>query len=357
MSSLEIGIRMFKGLQKLRTVYSALSGGIQYNLINLVNGEEMFANTNIEEVNINPNSTTYYYCLSADFPSLVNGCNMFNNCRYLKKFYVDMPSLVNATQMFSYNLISTFESQLGNLKTGAYMFIQPDGQGACPLTYTSIASIANNIQNITHLDKSLDSDWYYTYVTHNSESGQKPNGDYIINNYYDAAHSKYQITACIAPAFRGVIHLGSNSYNPSTDYDVLASVGTLMQKGWTVYVNQYKGEYDGYTPPSGDVGSGGGTPSLKPTYDITPSTYSLRNTESEENEEEIDETIAPTMYYYKSVEVPEPMATYIDQNNKYYIIIGAEFIYGDDLSNYNQYTSMEEAANDMGLTKYIRETE
>ena len=61
-------------------------------------------------------------------------------------------------------------------------------------------------------------------------------------------------------------------------------------------------------------------------------------------------TVTPVPYYYKSKEVPKEYAEWTD-GEKYYIILGAQKVFGDDLSTYGMFTSLEDAAANMRLTK------
>ena len=117
----------------------------------------------------------------------------------------------------------------------------------------------------------------------------------------------------------------------------------LVNKGWTVYIDGYKAIASG-GGSNGDVSSGGGVV-LEPNTDpVMASAIDITDDNGE--------TITPTMYYYKPVPVSESIAKYVDQEGNYFIIMGGEFVFGDDLENYGQFTSIEEAAANMGFTKY-----
>lgn len=64
----------------------------------------------------------------------------------------------------------------------------------------------------------------------------------------------------------------------------------------------------------------------------------------------------PIPYYVKPVEVPTFKAKYVGEDGKYYNIVGAQFIYGDDLSTYGMFTCEEDAALNMRLTKIDKNT-
>ena len=64
-----------------------------------------------------------------------------------------------------------------------------------------------------------------------------------------------------------------------------------------------------------------------------------------------EETVTPIPFWAKPVESDEQHAKYVDSEGNYYNILGAQFIYGDDLSTYGMFTNEEDAAANMGLTK------
>lgn len=102
----------------------------------------------------------------------------------------------------------------------------------------------------------------------------------------------------------------------------------IISKGWTVYLN-------GAT----QVANNG-----------VIETISLTNE---------DGTHIP--YYYKPLQVSEDAAEYVDQNGNYYIIVGAQYVLGDDISTYGMFTSYDHAVQEitlgLGLTPYEKPTE
>ena len=99
-----------------------------------------------------------------------------------------------------------------------------------------------------------------------------------------------------------------------------AAFNTIASKGWTVYVN----------------GS-----------EYTPSSVSSIMTLDELGNEA--KTLIP--FYAKPVPATEETASYVDANGDFFNIVGAQFIYGDDLSTYGMFISLEDAAANMRLTK------
>lgn len=123
----------------------------------------------------------------------------------------------------------------------------------------------------------------------------------------------------------GKIYIGIGNTTPNTEEE--AAFNTIASKGWTVYVNGYNSSNE-WTP-----------------------TASTNLTEGEEQP-------TPIPFYAKPIQVTEGHAEYVDANNNYYNIVGAQFIYGDDLSSYGQFTSYEHAVEEislsLGLTKYTK---
>jgi hypothetical protein len=100
----------------------------------------------------------------------------------------------------------------------------------------------------------------------------------------------------------------------------------MVSKGWTVYVNGYK-------------------------YIQKPSTG------SNPTDIELDEVETPIPFWAKPVQSDEEHARYIDNEGNYYNILGAQFIYGDNLETYGMFTCLEDAAANMRLTSYTKPME
>lgn len=122
----------------------------------------------------------------------------------------------------------------------------------------------------------------------------------------------------------GKITIGIANSTPNAEEE--AAFNTIASKGWTVYVNGRS-----WTP-----------------------TASTNLTDGEEEEQP-----TPIPFYAKPIQVTEERAEYVDQNNNYYNIVGAQFIYGDDLSTYGMFTSFEHAESEimtaLNLTKIEKE--
>lgn len=371
MTALQIGEQMFLGLDKLKTFsdYGLISSSpysqLSENLQLLRNGDFMFAKTAFENVRHQDSGHVgeleYYgqYALNASFGYLTTAHNMFSYCKQLSSFECDLPYLVNASHMFAKTGLQRFyTSTLASMKTGAYMFYDDYTNTASGrLADSDILNIANVINNIYGLNKQDDSQWTYQFPTFKNPDNYGystlGNGDTLIDYYaasYDGAYyttgsriTYYECTAAINPAYRGVIHLGSQTRYPQTSSTIMNACQILVNKGWTVYIDGYKAIASCFDC-NGDVTSGGGITLEPNAYPVMASAIDITDDNGE--------TITPAMYYYKPVPVSESIAKYVDQEGNYFIIMGGELVFGDDLENYGQFTSVEEAAANMGFTKY-----
>jgi hypothetical protein len=59
--------------------------------------------------------------------------------------------------------------------------------------------------------------------------------------------------------------------------------------------------------------------------------------------------------YFKPVPADEERGRYVNANGEYFDIKGGYYIFGDDISTYGMFTSLEEAEQAMGLTKVVKE--
>jgi hypothetical protein len=120
------------------------------------------------------------------------------------------------------------------------------------------------------------------------------------------------------PSSKGTIHIsiGNTTINSQEE----EAFNTIASRNWTVYVNTKGGYQTQWNPTS-----------------LTP--------------ENGEESTTPIPFYAKPVPATEETARYIDNDGNYYNILGAQFIYGDDLSTYGMFTCEEDAAANMRLTK------
>ena len=114
------------------------------------------------------------------------------------------------------------------------------------------------------------------------------------------------------------IHIGIANSTPNSEE--AAAFNTIASKGWTIYV----------------MGNGGNESQWNPT--------SLIPLDGEEQQ-------TPIPFWAKPVQTDEEHARYVDSEGNFYNILGAQFIYGDNLETYGMFTSLEDAAANMRLTK------
>lgn len=119
----------------------------------------------------------------------------------------------------------------------------------------------------------------------------------------------------------GPIHISIGNSTPNEEEK--AAFNTMVSKGWTVYVGV----------------NGGGTSPWTSTALIPI---------------DGEETTTSIPYWAKSVPSDEEDAQYIDSEGNFYNIYGGNYIYGDNLENYGMFTSLEDAAANMRLTKIVK---
>ena len=364
LSSLVDGSRMFSG-----TSLTSFSG----DLSSLVDGSTMFSSTSLASFSgdlsslVNGNgmfSNTSLTSFSGDLSSLVNGSTMFQNIS-LTSFSGDLSSLVNGSYMFYNTSLTSFRGDLSNLVNGSYMFYSTSFESFSG----DLSSLVNGNGMFSRTHKRGYSIRYYkmvdgvkTQVTEHfraegltsfsGDLGSLQTGYHMFGNGSDITYTNEEgvtettknitpldeqsvmiITdtikdlngftdwdSSVSASYRGVIHIGYDS--EVCDGATIEEYCTeIMNKGWTVYLN-------------GTVQT---------------------NDDGIEGIATIDEdgtiTIAPVPYYCKPLEVEQKEANWTD-GEKYYIILGAQKVFGDDLSSYGMFTSIENAAMNMGFTHY-----
>jgi hypothetical protein len=120
------------------------------------------------------------------------------------------------------------------------------------------------------------------------------------------------------PSTKGTLDISIASSAPSETERVALDI--IASRNWTVRVNG-----KAYTPSS---------------------VSSVMTLDEDGNEVE-----TPIPYYAKPAQSDEQHARYTDSEGNYYNILGAQFIFGDDLSTYGMFTCEDDAALNMGLTK------
>lgn len=314
LSSLENGYHMFSNCASL-TSLSSDSSGSPVDLFSLTHAEEMF-----------------YYCynldsFSSDLPNLRYGYGMFAECSNLKSFSSDLRYLEDGGAMFrncskltsfdvisGYNTLSgysglsnmtsgyemfyrctaltSFSSDLHNLYTGSGMFY------GC----TNLTSFSSDLNNLTIGDRMFDGCKLDTASVQNIADSIKPyNGE----SYYG-----------------GTIHIGIGNSTPNEQEE--AAFNKMVSRGWDVFVN--------------------GSRLNGPSCGSCCASF----TTLDETGQEIT---TPIPYWAKPVPSDEQNAKYVDSEGNFYNILGAQFIYGDNLETYGMFTSLEDAAANMRLKK------
>lgn len=288
LSSLADGSFMFARCYQLTS--------FSFDLPSLTNSNGMFTNcTNLES-------------FSSDLSSLTSGEAMFNGCSNLTSFNVDLSSLTFGVSMFSQcKNLTSWNIDLPSLTNGRSMF------GDCP-----IGSFSSDLSSLTN------GYWMFggceNLTSFSSDLSSLTNGDGMFTMCKLDTESVMHIADTInTPSSKGKISIGIGNSSLNSQEEV--AFNKIASKNWTVYVGR-----NGSSKPS----------------EWEPS--SLIPIDSEEQQ-------TPIPFWAKPVPSDEHHARYIDENGNFYNILGGNYIYGDDLSTYGMFTSEEDAAANMRLTK------
>ena len=233
---------------------------------------------------------------NADLSSLEDGYHMFGSCNNLTAFNSNLSNLKEAYMMFHHcTNLTSFKLKLRNLFKGYSMFWE------C----SNLTSFTSDLSSLTN--------GFYMFEGCKLDTASVQNIADTIKDVTSLADEPY-----ISGAVYKQIDIGIGNSIPN-DSEIIA-FNTIASKGWTVYVNGST-----YTPTG---------------------VASVMTLDEDGNEVE-----TPIPYYAKPVPSDEESATYIDAEGNYFNIVGAQFIYGDDLSTYGMFTCEEDAAFNMGLTK------
>ncbi|MBO5827276.1 MAG: leucine-rich repeat protein [Paludibacteraceae bacterium] len=321
--SLTRGDNMFEFCYNLTTFTS--------NLSNLTNGEEMFYNCNnlatftSDLPSLTDGYMMFHSCseltsFTSNLSNLTNGHYMFTNCPKLASFTSDLPSLTDGRWMFNGSGFESFSSDLSNLLDGNWMFWD------C----VNLTSFSSDLSRLTNGNTMFYGCSNLTTFTSNLPS--LTNGDYM---FYECKLNTASVQN-IADTINDVnslenehecggvwkyIHIGIGNSEPNEQEEI--AFNTIASKGWTVYVNGSQ-----YTPTS---------PAAITTLD-----------------ENCEETVTPIPFWAKPVQTDEEHAKYIDSEGNFFNILGAQFIYGDDISTYGMFTCEEDAVANMRLTPYTK---
>ena len=358
LSSLTNGYFMFDGCSALISFSS--------NLSSLTNGSYMFYEcTALDTFSSDSSSLTngdsmFRYCsnlalFDTDLPKLEDGSYMFYECTALSTFYSDLSSLTNGYGMFRYcSNLALFDTDLPKLEDGSYMFSKCDNltqftsdlsslkKSGAMFTYcSSLASFSQNLSNVSdgvymflacislttfNSDLSSLTNGYRMFnrcnllTSFNSDLRSLTNGLDMFSNCKLNTASVQNIADTInTPTSKGTIHIGIGNTTPNEQEET--AFNTIASKNWTVYVG-VNGSYEEQWSPTATTPIDG------------------------------EQTVTPIPFWAKSVQSDEEHASYIDSDGNYYNILGAQFIYGDDLSTYGMFISEEDAAANMRLIKF-----
>ena len=246
---------------------------------------------------------------NSNLNSLIDGQFMFYGCYGLTEFNVDMKSLVNGREMFyECPYLEIFESDMPSLTNGQSMF-----------TSRNLRTFTSNLKSLTN--------GYGMFGESSSNNGISKLDTNSVKNIADTINDVRDLANSGDSPWNSdvykTIHIGIGNTTPNTEETT--AFNTIAARGWTVYV----------------LGSGGNESILTPT--------SLTPIDGEEQQ-------TPIPFWAKPIPSDEEHAHYVDENGNFYNILGAQFIYGDNLETYGMFTSIEDAAANMRLTK-IEKTE
>ena len=279
------------------------------DLSNLKEGKMMFGaaitlnlfSSNLD--NLEDGTSMFFNCqalvsFNSNLPNLIDGGAMFCRCYKLDTFSTELPNLVYGDEMFTdcHNLTS-FSANLNKLTMGYNMF-----NGCSKLT-----SFTSDLSSLTN------GYWMFEGCRLNTESVQ-----IIADTIKDVNGLQGSGEGASVAQVRRDLDVGIGAIIPNEQEE--AAFNTIASKGWTLFVNGSR-----YIPTS---------PAAITTIDETG-----------------QEISTPIPFYAKPVPSDEEHARYTDEQGNFFNIVGAQFIYGDDLSTYGMFTCEADAAANMRLTK------
>lgn len=221
---------------------------------------------------------------------LTDGSIMFYNCTALTSFSSDLSSLTNGGSMFD---------NCTNLTSFSADLSSLTIGGGMFSGCTALTSFSSDLSSLT------DGTGMFFGCKLNTAS---------VQNIADTISIPSD-----SSRIRFFVGIGNTTPN---DQEIVA-FNTIANKGWMVFVNGSM-----YTPTS---------PAAIMTLD--------------EHGNEIE---TPIPFWAKPVPSDEEHARYVDSEGNFYDILGAQFIYGDDLSTYGMFTCEDDAAAQMRLTKIVK---
>lgn len=344
------GLKMFVGCNQLSNfnsdLYNLTNGkqmfmnnpelkNFSVKMPNLTNGEEMFYGTSLEKFNsdtINLTNGKYMFknitelkTIDGNFPELTDGEEMFYGTTSFVPTNFNLQSLTDGKKMFQNNTFEYFNFDLPELKNAYGMFM---GTSKLKAFAGDLSKLTNGsfmfydfsqqtpnfelefISDLTNLQTGY---WMF----YNKPLTEK-SFEFISDSINDIRGITEWDSSITEESYKGKIHLQMIKDNVNLE-NIEKCCNEIAEKGWIVYLNSNVQDPD--NPGLENIAVDDETPSLAP------------------------------IYYYKAVEVNEEHAEYTD-GNKFYILLGAEYVFGDDLSTYGQFTSLDNAITQMGLTAY-----
>ena len=202
--------------------------------------------------------------------------------------------------------LTTFASDLSSLTIGCAMFIKCDNLTTITSDLSSLINGSDMFHNCSKL------------TTFTSDLSSLTNGYQMFSGCKLDTESLIHIAETINTVTnKPSIYIGIGNTTPTAEETELLT--EIHNKGWQVYVNGTS---------SGNI--------FNPTA-TTPI--------------DGEESITPIPFYAKPVESDEEHAEYIGEDGKFYIILGGNYIFVDDPETYGLFTSLEDAAANMRLTK------
>ena len=319
LSSLTNGYSMFYNCSAL-TAFTGDSDGSPVNLSSLTNGNCMFMNCpNLTSFtsdlsSLDDGQQMFYQCenltnFASDLSSLTSGYEMFYQCKNLKTFNSDLSSLTDGWNMFNNcSKLTNFTSDLSSLTDGWNMFY-----GCSYLTtFTSdLSSLTDGSQMFYNCSK---------LTNFASDLSSLTSGYNMFYGCQLDTESIMHIAETIKTESNKTIHIGIGNTTPTAEETELLT--EIHNKGWKVYVNGWTSD-NIFTPTATTPIDG-------------------------------EEVTTPIPYWAKPQETDEEHAEYVGEDGKFYIILGGNYIFVDDPETYGLFTSLEDAAANMRLTKIER---
>lgn len=234
--------------------------------------------------------------------NLQDGSFMFYYCN-IASFNYDMPNLINGEGMFNgapgFHSLTTFNGDLSSLTDGDGMF--------------SGSSLENFVSNLSSLQ-----------AAQNMFAGCNltPESIEIIKETINDL-SEYTLPDNPWATFGKITITFDDATYPDDKELVRGYCQEIANKNWIVYLN--------YTSNSSN------------NETINPLSLD-------------DEELVPKLYI-KAVEVSEEEANYIDKDEKYYILLCGEEIFGDDIENYQLCINKDQFIYEHSLTPYTKPEE